>query len=65
MPQKTAVDVGIGTTAAALPWWAVQSQHWMIWIAAICGGLLALGRLWLFALEVRDRRRVSRACKEG
>lgn len=55
--NKTSLDVGIGLQATTLPLWALQSQDWFIWAAAVAGGLLALGRLGFFLVETAQKLR--------
>jgi hypothetical protein len=61
MPQKTATDVAIGAQAIVIPLWAVQTQYWFLVVAAVCGGLLAIGRLVLFGLELSEKIKARRS----
>lgn len=47
-----AADMALGTAAASLPLWALQVQHWSIWVAAVLGGALAVCRFVQFGVEI-------------
>lgn len=40
-----AAEAAGGLALAASPMWAVETQFWAVWLAAVAGGLIALLRL--------------------
>lgn len=53
---RQVVDIAIGSTAASLPFWALELQNWALVIGATAGALLTVLRLAQFFMERRRRR---------